>query len=248
MKYIIIEDEKIAADRLKTLIKEVRPDYQHILTIDSIESAVISLQALRPQIIFMDIRLADGLSFEIFDQIELSVPIIFTTAYDNYAIRAFKTNSIDYLLKPIDPEELKTAIEKFEKQLDEKKELVDVSSLVKSMQPQGKERFIVKVGDHLKTIDTTGIQLIYSQDKTTYLFTNEGRKFPIDYSVEKVESMLSKEKFFQISRKFIVNIDYIKDIISFTNSRLEIILEKFREDRVIVARERVNDFKNWLDR
>lgn len=248
MKYIVVEDEKIAADRLKKLVGEIRPGYQHLVTVDTVESAVISLPVLRPELIFMDIRLADGLSFEIFDQIELKAPIIFTTAYDNYAIRAFKTNSIDYLLKPIDPEELGAAIEKFEKQKSEKQELVDISKLVKTMQPEGKERFVVKVGDHLKSINTSDIQLIYSHEKTTYLFTKDGKRFPVDYSVEKVFGLLSQEKFFQISRKFIVNIDYIKDIIAFTNSRLEIILDHFKDDRVIVARERVNEFKTWLDR
>lgn len=256
MKFIVIEDEKIAADRLKKIISEIRPGFKHLLTLDSIESAVISLPPLRPDVIFMDIRLADGLSFEIFDQIELKAPIIFTTAYDNYAIQAFKINSIDYLLKPIDPEELENAILKLEQRLEEQKQQSepvnepdrDINNLIKTMQPGGKERFVVKVGDRLKSIKTEDIQLIYSSDKTTYLFTDEKRRYPIDFTVEKVDDLLSKEKFFKISRKFIVNIDFIGDIISFTNSRLEILINGFEEERVIVARERVSDFKFWLDR
>lgn len=247
MKYIILEDEKIAANRLKELISKVRPDYKYMVTLDSVESAVISLPELKADVVFMDIQLADGLSFDIFDQIKLDVPIIFTTAYDQYAIKAFKANSIDYLLKPVDPEELLAAIEKFEKQ-NPRNGRLQPEALMKSLQPRGKERFVVKVGEHLKTVETADLQLIYSQDKGTYLFTNEGRKFLVDYSLDKVEELLDSSQFFRISRKFLINLNYIRDIIAFTNSRLEIRIDHFKEDQIIVARERVNDFKEWLDR
>jgi DNA-binding LytR/AlgR family response regulator len=246
MKYIILEDEKLAAERLKKLVLASRPDYQCVLTMDSVESAVISLPALRVDLVFMDIQLADGNSFDIFDQIKLDVPIIFTTAYDEYALKAFKANSVDYLLKPIDPEELEKAIQKFERQANKGNEQVD--GLLKSLQPKGKERFVVKVGEHLKTVETVDVQLIYSQDKATYLFTKEGRKFLVDYTLDKVEDLLGADQFFRISRKFIVNLSCIKDIIAFTNSRLEIVIAGFEEEQVIVARERVSEFKAWLDR
>lgn len=246
MRYIILEDEKISANRLKALIKEIRGDYQCILTMDSVESAVISLPALKVDLVFMDIQLADGNSFDIFDQITLEVPIIFTTAYDEYALKAFKANSVDYLLKPIDPEGLTRAIEKFEKH--KVKDDLEISQLIKSMAPQGKERFVVKIGEHLKTVETKNTQLIYSHDKGTYLFTKDGRKFLVDYTMDKVETLLSPDSFFRISRKYLINIDSIKDIIAFTNSRLEIVIDQFDEEQVIVARERVNDFKAWLDR
>ncbi|MEQ8472157.1 MAG: LytTR family DNA-binding domain-containing protein [Marinoscillum sp.] len=246
MRYIILEDERIASNRLKDLIKQLRPDYQCVLTLDSVESAVISLPALKVDLVFMDIQLADGNSFDIFDQISFDAPIIFTTAYDEFALKAFKANSIDYLLKPIGVEELTVAIEKFEKHNGKNDQ--QISQVVRSMSPDGKEKFIVKVGEHLKTVDTKHVQLVYSQDKGTYLFTNEGRKFLVDYSMDKVEDLLSSTQFFRISRKFLVNIDFIKDIISFTNSRLEIKINHYEEEQVIVARERVADFKNWLDR
>ncbi|WP_258097083.1 LytR/AlgR family response regulator transcription factor [Marinoscillum pacificum] len=246
MRYLILEDEKIASNRLKEMIANLRPDYHCVLTLDSVESAVISLPALKLDLVFMDIQLADGNSFDIFDQIKFDAPIIYTTAYDEYALKAFKSNSVDYLLKPIDPVELAGAIAKFEKH--SVKDDKDVTQLMQSLKPEGKERFVVKVGEHLKSVLTKNVQLIYSQDKGTYLFTDDGKRFLVDYTMDRVEEMLSPKEFFRISRKFLVHIDYIKDIVSYTNSRLEIMIDGFTDDQVIVARERVSDFKVWLDR
>ncbi len=246
MRYIIIEDEKMAANRLREMVSKIRPEYQCVLTLDSVEAAVISLPVLKVDLIFMDIQLSDGNSFDIFDQINIEHPIVFTTAYDEFALKAFKANSIDYLLKPIEPSGLTNAIEKFEKHSG--KPSPEVFGLVKSMSPQGKERFVVKVGEHLKTIKTIDIQMIYSQDKGTYLFTKDNRRYVVDYTLDKVEELVNADTFFRISRKYIVNMEYIKDIIAFTNSRLEIMIEGFDEEQVIVARERVSEFKEWLDR
>ncbi|MEM8939511.1 MAG: LytTR family DNA-binding domain-containing protein [Bacteroidota bacterium] len=250
MKYIIIEDELLAAKRLRELVDSIRTDYEFVAKFDSIESATISLPALKYDLLFMDIQLADGNSFDIFDQISLSAPIIFTTAYDKYALKAFKQNSIDYLLKPIHPEELKNAIRKFERGYNDQNigAFQNLNSLVKSLNPNGKERFVVKVGDYLKTVETKDIQLIYSQDKGTYLLSSSGKRFLVDYSLDRIEELLNKNAFFRVSRKFIVNLTYIKNIIAFTNSRLEIMMDHFDEEQIIVARERVNDFKNWLDK
>lgn len=252
MKFIIIEDEQLAVKRLRGLIEEIRPDYEFVAKFDSIEGATISLPVLQFDLLFMDIQLADGNSFDIFDQISIKAPIIFTTAYDEYAVKAFKTNSVDYLLKPLDPSELKNAIEKFENNFDKKKVQapvnLEITDLIKTLQPSGKERFVVKIGEHLKTVESKNIQLIFSQDKGTYLLSNEGKRFLIDYSLDKVEEMMNSLDFFRISRKFMVNINFIKDIIAFTNSRLEVIVDHYDEEQVIVARERVNDFKQWLDR
>lgn len=251
MRYIVIEDEQLASKRLRGLVEDLRPNYEFVAKFDSVESASISLPVLSYDLLFMDIQLADGLSFDIFDQISVEKPIIFTTAYDEFALKAFKTNSVDYLLKPIDENELLTAIKKFESNFDStKKEPVisDLDKLMKALQPSGKERFVVKVGEHLKTVETADIQLIYSQDKGTYLFTNGGKRFLVDFSLDKVEELLNSNDFFRISRKFIVHIASIKDIIAFTNSRLEIVIDHFEDDQIIVARERVGDFKDWLDR
>ncbi|MEM0939494.1 MAG: LytTR family DNA-binding domain-containing protein [Bacteroidota bacterium] len=250
MKYIIIEDELIAAKRLRELVDSVRPDYEFVAKFDSIESATISLPALKYDLLFMDIQLADGNSFDIFDQISVSAPIIFTTAYDEYALKAFKQNSVDYLLKPIHAVELKNAIKKFEKGHSDQSmgAFQNLNNLVKSLNPNGKERFVVKVGDYLKTVETKDIQLIYSQNKGTYLLSSLGKRFLVDYSLDRIEELLDKNVFFRVSRKFIVNLVYIKNMIAFTNSRLEIVMDHFDEEQIIVARERVNDFKNWLDR
>jgi DNA-binding LytR/AlgR family response regulator len=254
MKFIVIEDEQLAAKRLRAMIEKLRPDYEFVAKFDSVESATISLPVLKYDLLFMDIQLADGNSFDIFDQIKVKSPIIFTTAYDQYAVKAFKANSVDYLLKPIDEKELENAIKKFEENFRHKKSdreesnsQSDIVQLIKSMQPKGKERFVVRVGEHLKTIDTSDVKLVYSSDKATYIFTKQGRKYLIDFSVDKADEVLSSEKFFKISRKFIINLDYIKDIIAFTNSRLEVVVDQFEEEQVIVARERVGQFKEWLD-
>ena len=253
MKYIIIEDEQLASKRLRELMAVIRPDYEFVSKFDSVEGATISLPVLKYDLILMDIQLADGNSFDIFDQLTIKTPIIFTTAYDEYAIKAFKINSVDYLLKPIDESELRSALEKFEENFktesDEKSEpSLEITDLIKTLQPKGKERFVVKVGEHLKTVETPSIQLVYSQDKATYLFTEGGKRFLIDYSLDKVEELLNEKQFFRISRKFMVNLNGIKDIIAFTNSRLEIVVDNFDEEQIIVARERVQDFKAWLDR
>ena len=251
IKYIIIEDEQLAAKRLRELIVNFRPDYEFVAKFDSIESATISLPVLKYDILFMDIQLADGNSFDIFDQITLTAPIIFTTAYDEFALKAFKKNSIDYLLKPIDETELQQAILKFEENNQGSKQRENANGLdplVKSLHPSGKERFVVKVGDHLKAVETKDLQLIYSQDKGTYLFTSEGKRFLVDYSLDRIEELINKDLFFRISRKFIVNLHFIKDMIAFTNSRLEIVVNHYDEEQIIVARERVSEFKTWLDR
>lgn len=250
MRFIIIEDEQLAAKRLRELIEAIRPNYEFIAKFDSVESASISLPALSYDVLFMDIQLADGISFDIFDQIKVEKPIIFTTAYDEFALKAFKTNSVDYLLKPIAEEELNVAVGKLEKNFgsNEAPSTLDFNELMKTMQPSGKERFVVKVGDHLKTVVTSDVQLVYSQDKGTYLFTKTGKRFLVDYTLDKIEELLNESQFYRISRKYMINLNYIKDIIAFTNSRLEIVVDHFDEDQIIVARERVVDFKSWLDR
>lgn len=252
MKYIIIEDEQLAARRLQELITVLRPDYQLIAHMDAVESAVEELPELTYDLLLMDIQLADGLSFDILDQVEVESPIIFTTAFDEYAIRAFKANSVDYLLKPIDRNELEKALFKFEKGFQQQTasnvSSDQLSQLLKALKPQGKERFVVRVGEHLKMIDTNDVQLVFSRDKGTYVLVTDGRKYLIDYTIDKVESLLAPSRFFRISRKFIVALPFIQDLVVYTNSRLQVIIPQFDEEPIIVSRERVNDFKDWLDR
>ncbi|MCR9250246.1 MAG: LytTR family DNA-binding domain-containing protein [bacterium] len=255
MKALIIEDEKIAADRLKGLIKDLRPDWEFMNRVDSIEDAVKTLQNESPDLILIDIQLSDGISFEIFNQIHVETPLIFTTAYNEYAIKAFKVNSVDYLLKPVDKKELLSAIEKFENANNKGSESVSVqldpnvlSSLLTTMTKSYKERFVIKIGEHIKVVNTTDAFYFFSQDKVTYLVANDGRRYVLDFALDKVEEMLSPEQFFRINRKFIVHEQAIDDIVSFSNSRLKLFLKHGEGHDTIVARERVQDFKGWLDK
>lgn len=200
--------------------------------------------------IFLDIQLSDGLSFELFKNRKIKSAIIFTTAYDEYALKAFKVNSIDYLLKPIDKKELKSAIEKYENQHQKKQiNFQDIRNLFeeKLENKAYKERFTIKVGEHLKVFEVDEIDGFLSQHKTSYLLTKQGRQYPLEKSLEEIDSMLSPKHFFRINRAFIVHINAIKDIISYSNSRLRVVLNYELDEPLIVSRERVKDFKSWLD-
>lgn len=205
-----------------------------------------------PDLILLDIQLSDGLAFEIFEQINISSPIIFTTAYDEYALKAFKLNSIDYLLKPIDEEELRTAMNKYRDNqgagngialdLDEIKRL-----LVNPLDRSFKKRFTIRIGQHLKVVDIEEVECFYSDQKATYMHTRDSKNYLLELSLEQLEEQLDPMKFFRVSRKFIVNMDAIADIISYTNSRLQLKLRHFREMEIIVSREKVKRFKHWLE-
>lgn len=204
----------------------------------------------QPNLIFLDIQLSDGLSFEIFEEVQLTSAIIFTTAYDQYALKAFKLNSIDYLLKPIDEEEVVVALQKF-KSLKPKTPILSTDfnvfkQLILDSDKNYKKRFTTQIGQHLKLIETDSIECFYSQDKATFIFTNTGRSFLIDGSLELVFGMLNPKLFYKVNRKFIVQLNAINDMISYTNSRLQIKLNTYNQDEIIVSREKVKDFKKWL--
>lgn len=250
MNTIIIEDEKPSARRLKRMLEAVNIEVSVML--HSVEEAVDWFQRNEhPDLIFLDIQLSDGLSFEIFDVVEVNSAIIFTTAFDEYALQAFKLNSIDYLLKPIDADDLTIAIEKFKtRQPSPQKLSVDFEDikklLVNPVERTYKKRFTVKVGQYLKMITIDEIECIYSENKGTYAHTSDGRNYLLDLTLDQLEHELAPQLFFRVSRKFFININFIKDMISYTNSRLQIKLQKFSEQEIIVSRERVRDFKDWL--
>lgn len=205
-----------------------------------------------PDLIFLDIQLSDGLSFEIFDFMEVRSAIIFTTAYDEYALQAFKLNSIDYLLKPIDDEELGKAVKKYQslKPVSQKIALnfEDIKKLlVNPLEREYKKRFTARVGQHIKILNADEIECFYSENKGTYAATSNGRNYLLDTTLENLESELEPSLFFRASRKFYINVNYIKDIVSYTNSRLQIKMVRFNEQEIIVSRERVKDFKLWLE-
>lgn len=250
MRVIIIEDEKPSARRLQRMLSSLGVEAATML--HSVEEAITWFKTnSHPDLIFLDIQLSDGLSFEIFEAIDIKSAVIFTTAYDEYALQAFKLNSIDYLLKPIDDEELERAVYKYKERLPQQKSVTldfdDIKSLlVNPIERAYKKRFSVKVGQHLKLINIDDIECFYSQNKGTYLHTSEGRNYLIDNSLEHLEDELDPNLFFRINRKFFVNINAIKDMVSYTNSRLQIKLQSYDEQEVIVARERVKSFKDWL--
>ncbi len=250
MRAIIIEDEPRAAKRLEKLIHEVDPTIEVLAKLESIQESKSYLQDNTSiDLIFSDIELADGLSFDIYASIPKLPPIIFTTAYDQYAIKAFKNNGIDYLLKPIEQTELAKSLDKL-KSLSSPVIDSSILHLLASQLASGKktfkDRFMVKVGTHIKTILTSNINAFYSLDKGTYVCTSDQRTFILDYSLEQLQETLDPKKFFRINRNFIICIDAPMDIIAWSNSRLKIDLPGYKEDLIIVARNRTKEFKNWL--
>ena len=254
MNILIIEDEKLAANRLSGLIKSFDGTATIVGIQDSIKASVAWFSSNpQPDLAFMDIQLADGLSFEIFDQVAVSCPVIFTTAFDEYALRAFKVNSIDYLLKPIDSEELSKAMEKFRHLHHDSGKPDTIAApvmdrVLQMLTKTHKSRFLVRAGEHIKTISTEQVTFFYSMGKATFLNTTENKEYDIDYTLEELEGLLNPELFFRINRKYIVSMGAIRDIINYTNSRLKLKLVNSTDNEIIVSREKVADFKNWLDR
>jgi DNA-binding LytR/AlgR family response regulator len=250
MKALIVEDEPLSAVHLKTLLNKVAPEIEVINMLDSVKSTVHFLKE-KPVIdlLFLDIHLADGLSFEIFQQTEVLQPVIFTTAYDEYAIKAFKVNSVDYLLKPIGLSDLKTAINKFNTQHASINNANNIKAQMafEMMSKAQKTRFIVKMGENLSSIKTEEIAYFIAEDGIVILVTKEGKRFPIDYTMDALEAVLNKEQFFRINRKMILNIEQIIQVQTYFNGRLKIKLKLVLNDDCIVSRERVADFKKWLD-
>ena len=252
MKVIIIEDEKPAARRLSRMLNEF--NIEPLTMLHSVEEAVNwFLSNEHPDLIFLDIQLSDGLSFEIFDEVEIKSAIIFTTAYDEYALKAFKLNSVDYLLKPIDSDELENAVDKYKNMYKAKEnvtfDLDQLKNIISNNSDNSnnyKKRFTVKIGQHIKMISTASIECFYSENKATNIHTIDNRTYLLEETLENLESKLQPETFFRVSRKYVININAIKDIISYTNSRLKLILKSYSDADIIVSRERVKDFKEWI--
>lgn len=250
MNIIIIEDEKPAARLLQRKIEKLGLKVNIML--HSVQESIEWFQKnTHPDLIFLDIQLSDGLSFEIFESIDIKSAIIFTTAFDEYALRAFKLNSIDYLLKPIDEEDLEIAVNKFK---DRNSALTNVSlnfDMIKKMltnpvDQNYKKRFTIKIGQQLKMIEISEIECFYSENKGTYLHTVENRNYLLDQTLELLETELDPNDFFRVNRKFIIPMKAIKEIQLHSNSRLKVILPTYTDDEIIVSREKVQEFKAWL--
>ena len=251
MNIIIIEDEKPAARLLERKVEKLGLKINTLL--HSVEESIHWFQNNpHPDLIFLDIQLSDGLSFEIFENSTINSAVIFTTAYDEYALRAFKLNSIDYLLKPIDEEDLEIAINKFKARNVVTPSLSLDFDMIKKMLTNPidrtfKKRFTIKMGQQLKMITIDEVECFYSENKGTYLHTFENRNYLLDSTLEQLETELDPKNFYRVSRKFIIPLKGIKEIQMHSNSRLKVILPTYKDDEVIVARERVSDFKEWLD-
>jgi len=257
MKVLIIEDEPFAQKELERLLKSSSYDVEILDYIDSVEESVKWLNANSADLIFMDIQLSDGLSFEIFDKVNIETPVIFTTAFDEYAIRAFKVNSIDYLLKPIELDDLKKALSKFEHSFSkqEKAEVVEsylskeqLEKLLSLYRPTNyKSRFIAKLGDNIKHIAVEEIPYFYFEEKVVFLVTQSNDRYIVDYTLDQLETLLDPKSFFRINRKYIASIDSIEKVSKYFNSRLKIRLKPHIDDEILISRAKVKDFINWLD-
>lgn len=252
IRTLIVEDEKPAAEHLVKLLKKSEHEVSILQVVDSVSQAVVWLQShLSPDLLFLDIQLADGLSFEIFNQIDIQCPVIFTTAFEEYAIRAFKINSIDYLLKPIGLDELNFAIDKYKGQTGDPHGSVlnnKVEMLMQMITHQYKSRFVVNMGPRIKSIETTHIKYFYSLEKSTFLFDDTGKSYDLSYSLDQLETELNPRQFFRISRKYIVNIEAIEDIHTYSNSRLKLVIKGSGDENIMVSRRKLNDFKEWLEK
>ena len=251
MRILIIEDDKLQATILQDKLLLSYPDVQIAKVLHSVETAVAYLRKDNDlDIILMDIILSDGTSFDIFDQVDIETPVIFITAFDQYTLQAFKVHSIDYLLKPIDEEELHKAIEKY-KTLQDRMQHFDkrvIEQVLLNMQkPKYKERFMVRNGQHIGVVLTKDVLFAYAYEGSCMLVTNDGKKHMLDNSLEDLHNTLDPSCFFRANRSYLVQINAIEQISNWTNSRLKLDLAKGNDHEVIVSRDRVNGFKQWLD-
>jgi len=256
MNVLIIEDEQPAADRLIRILESIDSKISVIGVLQSVREAKDWFREVehKTDLIFMDIRLRDGLSFEIFEEVEIKVPVIFVTAFDQYALEAFKVNGIDYLLKPISHKAVEISLDKIKKlknNLDqlypatEYQQLQDIISNISSR--KYKSRFIVKVGEHIRSVPVERIHLFYAEGRDVYLMDKEMNKYIIDYNLEDLENSLDPVYFQRVNRSYILNIDAIRDVIKYSNSRLRIIPKSDLKEEIIVSRDRVTQFKSWFD-
>ncbi|GAB5525822.1 MAG: LytTR family DNA-binding domain-containing protein [Roseivirga sp.] len=252
MNVLIFEDEKLASERLIELLKELRPSMEVVGSVKSVEAAVLWLENNdQPDLIISDIQLLDGTSFEIFSQVQVACPVIFTTAYDQYAIKAFEVNSVDYLLKPIGQDKLEAALVKFEAKAGSGTasgfDIEQIRSLLGSSTPEYKSRFLVKVGQRIRAIPIEKVAYFFSRDKLTYIVTFENQKYPIDQTLEELEGLINPKDFFRVNRKFVVHFNSVADIHPYFKGRVKLGLSPQIEEEIVVSSEKTPVFKRWLD-
>lgn len=251
MTILIVEDEIPAARRLENMLRKLLPEAQLLPVLDSVAASVDFLRASPPpDLLFLDIQLADGQSFSIFEQVSLPCPVIFTTAYDQYALQAFKVNSIDYLLKPIDERDLQQALDQYQtydqRPVPAPEQWQQLLNEIRK--PSYKERFLIRAGEEIRFIQVEDIQYFFSEQGLVYAQLNDRRKFHIDHTLEQLADVLDPNVFFRVSRKFIVGLEAIDRIFTYFNGRLKLSVTPTPPTDVIVSRDRVPDFKAWMDR
>lgn len=251
MKTIILEDESLTAKRLQGLLEKYDPSIEVMAMLPSVEEAVTWLNTHdQPDLVFMDIHLEDDLAFKIFDKTSLKAPIIFTTAFDEFMVQAFKVNSIDYLLKPVNYDDLVQAIEKYKalrKQFSQP-EIDKLLQYIGRKDQEYKTRFMITVGTRIKSIETSEIAYFYSEEKLTFMVTKEGQSLPIDFSLEKLASLVNPKEFFRISRQFIVSFGSIQNVHTHIKGKLKLDVLPKTKFEVLVTGDRMTDFKEWLGR
>lgn len=250
-KVVIIEDEPLAAQKLQRQLHKIEPDYEVIAVLESVEQSIAWLSTNTVDLIFLDIHLSDGLSFGIFDQIEATSPIIFTTAYDQYAIQAFKVNSVDYLLKPVTASDLQQSISKFKQHFEAPLPSPDLSALKAALigdAQQYQKRFMVYTGEKIRTIQVQEVAYFIAEARTVLLVTHDDKQYIVDYTLDKLEQVLDPEQFFRINRQFIIGINAIDSMLHHTKSRVKIQLNPACSKESIVSTEKAARFKAWLNR
>jgi two-component system, LytTR family, response regulator LytT len=251
MNILIIEDEKLASDKLEKAILDVEPNAHILATFQTVNASVDYLQNNpHPDLIFTDVRLLDGLCFDIFEQVEIHKPVIFTTAYDHFAIRAFQVNSIDYLLKPVVKERLKLSIDKFKNLQAENPMPLDYKEVVKLLKgpaPEYKSRFMVRLGQKILALPAEKIAYFFSENKLTFIVSKDGKRYPIDQPLEDLIDLLDPKIFFRINRQYIVTFDSIAEIHPYFKGRIKLDLNPKSDEEVVISSERTPEFKKWID-
>lgn len=250
MNVLIIEDERLAAEKLEQMLHEIDASIRVMAMLGSIKESVKWLMQHTADLIFLDIQLSDGISFSIFKQVTVTTPIIFTTAYDQYAVKAFQLNSISYLLKPIRKNDLAESLQKY-KSLKSAFS-IDFEALVAHIQgrePDYKKRFLIQIGEKIRKIEVSEIAYFFVLDKSIYLKTFQGNAYPLDFTLDKIEGMLNPEMFFRINRKYLVNMDSISNMVAYSRGRIKLELRPKTEDEFdsIVSIDRSPDFKKWMN-
>jgi len=247
MKYLIVEDERFAYEELKRMMTELRPNYSLEKRTKTVIDTIAFLKTSTVDLILLDIRLADGNCFEIFNHVEVATPVIFTTAYDEHAIKAFKLNSIDYLLKPFDDKELEAALTKFENFFQNQPYKTDPKNFEQILASKNKNRFLISKGENYHYIETADIAHFYSEEGVVFLHTFQNKRYIINYTLDQLEQQLDSRMFFRVSRNCIGNLKSIENVAKYFNSRLKLSFQPACPHEVLVSRVRVPDFLKWMD-